>query len=936
MNKSIKITILCALIILVPINALAAGGVPGYLSDTGKAALDICPSWLKNDLADNLRRMGEDQDILAQVIIDHRGENICDELCFLVAHVIPWMYKINDFDNLLVINCQLLYEIDQNLDYVDIIDYGDPATDDEYWSTLRYWSNVEGMRTEFELDPDIYYWWVVHVKFTDETPKMDDAYNPSNWTAGYFWREYFYYNPSLDYDYTEMPILNYPNRITDDSFGTFTPKTYGYFTGYDVNHPPIFAITHNDSGEPCLMFGPRNMGCYIFTMIPVEALAEAGYPELLENLIMYGNGEIPITENEFDRNRGEDTNIRIAIFKDRDPFGSPTIENMLAEHPDWTVDIYSSSDMGSEAFNLQTYDKVIIPSAQPYSFYVNMEINKGWFESNIYGSNILQFHGACDLNHSWSGLDLPLGFDFVDTRGIKSDDIQLMSYPQLNEVFDGIDALWNWTQENWWPGEAWGDTALARIGQWGAKVLPFRARSNRPVQPNQVLYEHNGNCGELQDLCGAALRTCLVPAAGAINATWDHVWDEFFDDYWHAFQIDWDGTIARIDNYGVCYDQDWGGGKNIAGVWAPRGDNLWTNVTQRYSQTALLRAEVVDANGEPVDGADVSIWVPCNEGPPEHGMCPIPATKGYTGSDGIAYIHVGNNRDIWADARSTSDSVGSSALEKVIEGSVPDIQYTWLFVLPGELPSFKYTSANYEDPTYQAMIRYFIEYETIYGGKKLDQFAYKLDSGHLDGFVTSAGSYERFERGLTFNAQFFANDQRSFSGMVNLPAQSKTDTAYMVFSNYRSVNATMWVDINITLFISGKPVDSFAADDVMIPAGDSFYVNLDDFDIPATPDARIQLAGYWDSRLSSQEGGKLTMIAIPNYALQDLAVYYLGVDSGIRLLDDGSGGDWAAEDGIYTFSLYLPGGIPAMSLPLTIRAPVDYDIDIWPSLMVGE
>jgi len=49
--------------------------------------------------------------------------------------------------------------------------------------------------------------------------------------------------------------------------------------------------------------------------------------------------------------------------------------------------------------------------------------------------------------------------------------------------------------------------AVDAIGNWVSETVPFAAEGDRPIQPNVIAHEHNGNCGELQDLLCAAGRT---------------------------------------------------------------------------------------------------------------------------------------------------------------------------------------------------------------------------------------------------------------------------------------------------------------------------------------------------------------------------------------------------------------------------------------------
>jgi hypothetical protein len=207
-----------------------------------------------------------------------------------------------------------------------------------------------------------------------------------------------------------------------------------------------------------------------------------------------------------------------------------------------------------------------------------------------------------------------------------------------------------------------GEGAVARVGWWVAQNLPWNVQEMstlrrdhslaRSVEPVSILYNHYGNCGEIQDLYGAALRTLLVPTMLVGTSLDDHVWNEFTDDgEWHPLQVDWSGSVTQIDNWGVAYDADTGGGKTIKAMISYRGDGVIRNLLGRYAVTeedgrivdgdysrhVTLRPTVVDADGAPVDGARVIVA--------SHHLYDASGwyvgTWGFTGPDGTAEITVG-------------------------------------------------------------------------------------------------------------------------------------------------------------------------------------------------------------------------------------------------------------------------------------------------------
>jgi PKD repeat protein/photosystem II stability/assembly factor-like uncharacterized protein len=104
---------------------------------------------------------------------------------------------------------------------------------------------------------------------------------------------------------------------------------------------------------------------------------------------------------------------------------------------------------------------------------------------------------------------------------------------------------------------------------------------------------------------------------------------------------------------------------------------------------------------------------------------------------------------------------------------------------------------------------------------------------------------------------------------------------------------------------------------------------------------RILLGGYWDSRLTVDEGGMLTILAYVSDpdGLQDIAaveLYYQGLGTGVLLNDEGRDGDWTPGDGLYMLELEIPAGYGPLELLLEIvaRDQAGNESDPWPYLTV--
>ncbi len=80
-----------------------------------------------------------------------------------------------------------------------------------------------------------------------------------------------------------------------------------------------------------------------------------------------------------------------------------------------------------------------------------------------------------------------------------------------------------------------------------------------------------------------------------------------------------------------------------------------------------------------------------------------------------------------------------------------------------------------------------------------------------------------------------------------------------------------------------------------------------DLKIDRTPPL-VMLGGYWDTDLTVSEGGEFVMAAfVPFEDVESVDMTYGGIETGMRLYDDGSNGDLFAGDNIYTMRFPIGG-----------------------------
>lgn len=559
------------------------------LTGLALAAVDRAPDWLADALADNLGRLSEaTQDSLARLVLD-ADDPIVDEVAFQIAHLGKGPLTDRRFDaQLLVDNARLMYEHDRSLAYVEIVDHGSASEGGDYYSTTRYRvvdPERPGEIDRVEIPSDVYYWFVVHPKLSDETVKASGEASSEQATYGYFWREYLFANPDPGHDYAES--------------------------------------------------GGRT------------------FPVL---------GEV----------------LRV-----------PTV--------------------------------------------------------------------------LWDGQAV----DLEGGRPFEPDDV-----------------------------------ALDVIGNWVSTVLPQRASGNRPVQPNQIACEHNGNCGEIQDLLGAASRTALVPNVLTSDHCEDHVWNEFYTPLptagWFPYQVDWAQGPTRINRDNVAYDKDRGGSKDVSGIWAWRSDGFAYDVVDRYSKACGLVVKVTDSAGKPVDGARVIVY---NEAWSGTGYSL--ATFGLTDADGRVSFRLGDLQNYWI--RVTSNGLGTyppqeGQIAPVINQSEADQTYTFTAELAGALRTYADRVREESREAYRLTLRYEATHEVVLGaspfGTSLD-FSDWRRPGQVDMMVFDARNFAAYDRAASATAQ--AIFENSIGDELTLAVGDGLSDRYVVFSNEDHVANSQLVNIDIAL-----------------------------------------------------------------------------------------------------------------------------------------
>ncbi|MCD6327040.1 hypothetical protein J7M28_05760, partial [bacterium] len=201
---------------------------PEAISTSAEKSLAIVPDWLKMDLYDMFTRMSaSDQEDYGQLLLAISDPRLIDEVAFTIAHSSKSVLSRTE-PELYLRNVELLYQIDPEIPYADIVDYGEPGVDSDFYSTVRYSTIRGGEMDQYELPRDIYYWFVVHPKLGKEEPSMSPEPRENANTYGYFWREYLFYNPSNEFDYSLNYMTKEPNMIGEADIDGWGPSASGY------------------------------------------------------------------------------------------------------------------------------------------------------------------------------------------------------------------------------------------------------------------------------------------------------------------------------------------------------------------------------------------------------------------------------------------------------------------------------------------------------------------------------------------------------------------------------------------------------------------------------------------------------------------------------------------------------------------------------------
>jgi hypothetical protein len=719
-------------------------------------ALAAAPAWLRDDLVVNLGQLDVDlQDELAALILDLDDPYLTDEVAFAVAHTSPEVLRYNwFFPEILVRNAELVYQFDASLDYVELLDRGEPGVDDDYDTTATYRVEEEdGTVVEKTIERDLYYWYVVHPRLEDELPEYLDAWrsdNPATPEDGLFWREFLWDKAAEECpdDGRACPLLVdalagvdtlWKNKAeTRDDNGAIGELIQYVWDAID------FGAGEERPVQPSRIYTVGRGNCGEHADLTCAAARTGLIP--CRNVGARANDH---TWDEFWDDRWvawEPIGTHVDYFG---YYGGPNADYYVYDRRDNDCD--GVADLGDDPDDLDG-DGYSIADGDCDD--TRAEVHPGATEvSNGYDDDC---DGDADEDLDPFGIDLDA--DGYTITGGDCDDREPLVFPGAEETADGRDEDCDGVADEDTEGAADETDTDAD----GYSVLAGDCNDMDPeVNPGE---SEDGN-GHDDDCDGVA-------DEGQRGADYDG--DGYSMRYGDCDDLD-PGVNPRKDDPGYTT------GNRLYSMTTLRGDTLVdTTLTENYGVPAWLEFHVTDADGRPVDGASVTIfgtWAVYGE--PDAWTY---AADVVTDLDGVAVATVGKHNPYgWAVYSPQGDAPGGQSLyqacdwieagdtltfDVALETVLPVPQATEADLTEGALPQAHLTAdIAVESHRVVADGGYMTrDYHFWYGS-----FMDARDGGRLDRFVVDDVNLALFEAGEPFEAQAMAEGVTSDSLDLDLP-----------------------------------------------------------------------------------------------------------------------------------------------------------------------
>jgi len=244
-------------------------GSMGYLLPEGILAVDKAPSWLEIDLAGTLAQLEPARQTVWANLILSTNDPYVDEIAFCIAYSSPqYLNSSYALPELFTENAEFIYSIATQLPYVQVQDTGSAAVGGNYYSTTRYFKkDANGQTMQITVPKELYYWYLVHLKITDEiaayinpTVVENNSTHNNNIApppTGKFWRSYLYNLQEVGYPVLSDTLNQCQTLFNRDGSGNDAIRTIQWW----INQNMSFTSNNERPHQPVRIIAKRIGRC---------------------------------------------------------------------------------------------------------------------------------------------------------------------------------------------------------------------------------------------------------------------------------------------------------------------------------------------------------------------------------------------------------------------------------------------------------------------------------------------------------------------------------------------------------------------------------------------------------------------------------------------------------------------------------------------------
>jgi len=398
---------------------------------------------------------------------------------------------------------------------------------------------------------------------------------------------------------------------------------------------------------------------------------------------------------------------------------------------------------------------------------------------------------------------------------------------------------------------------------WMQMNMEFGYGTN-PLQPVQVILERYGSCGQYSITTSASLKVAMIPARVAIYPASDHQWCEVYIDG-HWMHVDASNDVAgratvkepelirrtntvNFNDAGV-FERGWK--PYMSAMSTFRSDDVVINtidisapdpsfsfkeagMVERtgaephiYTETSNITINVVDAGGDPLEGAYVGVYRVghdvYNPGTPDY---PHFAYANYTNATGQAEFRLGDQG--YCSRCDADHYYAALILSRYNDGTndfypfaVPEVnqEYSFTYTVAGDAPAqvepgWSLIPDTWVPPELPGDFLINISFEawgrqrhTHGEWSQYETFGFRTSFDHvfpsdLDLMVVNGEELQSYYDGNMAEAWIGATDAESFAGSRFVPHE---EDLYVLLSNTDSHHTTKVVDVTVNLSAMCKP-----------------------------------------------------------------------------------------------------------------------------------